>query len=108
MGGKDAASARYIFTKLNPLAAKLFHEDDLHTYAYTEDEGQSGEPTFFVPIIPLVLVNGADGIGTGWMTSVPCYNPRELAEQLKAKLRGKPFEELTPWYKNFTGTISFN
>lgn len=36
------------------------------------------EPDYYVPTIPLVLVNGADGIGTGWSTSVPCYNPLDI------------------------------
>jgi DNA topoisomerase-2 len=56
---------------LTPLAVKLFPESDLHTLNYLEEEGENVEPAYFIPIIPLVLVNGAEGIGTGWMTNIP-------------------------------------
>lgn len=78
MGGKDAAQARYIGTKLSPLTTKLFNEDDLHTLNYLDEEGYTVEPFWFTPILPLVLINGAEGIGTGWSTQVPNFNPREI------------------------------
>jgi DNA topoisomerase-2 len=46
------------------------------------DDNQKIEPVWYIPIIPMVLVNGADGIGTGWMTKIPNYNPREIVENL--------------------------
>lgn len=59
-----------------------------------------------MPIIPLVLVNGAEGIGTGWSTSIPCYNPREIVECLKNKLQGKEISDIDPWFKGFSGEIT--
>ncbi|CAD8099307.1 unnamed protein product [Paramecium primaurelia] len=106
MGGKDAAQARYIGTKLSPLTTKIFNEDDLHTLNYLDEEGYTVEPFWFTPILPLVLINGAEGIGTGWSTQVPNFNPREICQQIKRKLRGEEFEELVPWYKGFTGSIT--
>lgn len=41
-----------------------------------------------MPILPTVLVNGAEGIGTGWSTYVPNYNPRDIAENLKVWVQG--------------------
>jgi DNA topoisomerase II len=76
LGGKEAASARYIFTSLNPVTRLLFNEQDDPVLEFLEEEGQSIEPKFYLPILPLVLVNGAEGIGTGWATSIPQYNPR--------------------------------
>jgi len=55
--------------------------------------------------LPLLLLNGADGIGTGWSTNVPPYNPREICQQLKQRMHGTPFDELTPWYRSYTGSI---
>jgi DNA topoisomerase-2 len=63
LGGKDAASPRYIFTKLDPLARLVFHKDDEALINYLDDDGLSIEPDHYVPIIPMVLVNGCDGIG---------------------------------------------
>ena len=80
MGGKDAAQARYISTKLSPLTTKLFNEDDLNTLNYLDEEGYTVEPFWFTPILPLVLINGAEGIGTGWSTYVPNFNPREICQ----------------------------
>jgi len=70
-GGKEAASARYIFTSISPVTRHLFHEADDAVLTYCEEEGQSIEPNYYLPIIPLALVNGAEGIGTGWSTSIP-------------------------------------
>jgi len=70
-GGKEAASARYIFTSLSPVTRYLFHEADDAVLNYLEEEGQSIEPNYYLPIIPLTLVNGAEGIGTGWSTFIP-------------------------------------
>ena len=83
MGGKDAASSRYIFTKLEAVARKVFHPDDDAVLEYLEDDGQSIEPSYYVPVVPFALFNGADGIGTGWATSVPNYAPAALIAVLR-------------------------
>ena len=105
MGGKDAASPRYVFTKLENIARCLFHPDDDPLLAYLDDDGQSIEPDFYVPVIPMVLVNGSDGIGTGWSSSVPSYNPRDIIASLRNLIKNQPAEPLIPWYKGFTGKI---
>ena len=119
-GGKDAASARYIFTKLSPLARLLFPAADDDLILRRDDDGQLVEPVSFLPIIPLVLVNGASGIGTGWSTGVPMYHPLRITDAVLAALdRGwheasqsdtiraaklQPFE-LLPWWRGFRGEI---
>ena len=103
MGGKDAASARYIYTRLDPMARALFHEADDALLEYLNEEGQVIEPRWYVPLIPTVLVNGAEGIGTGWSTFVPNYNPRDLVAGVRALLRGDEPQPLSPWYRGFAG-----
>ena len=104
-GIKGAASARYIFTNLNPITRKIFMENDDNLLLYNVEEGLKIEPVWYVPIIPMVLVNGAEGIGTGWSTSVPEFNPIELAQNLIRKINGEEMKSLLPWYKGFTGKI---
>lgn len=104
-GGKDAASARYIFTMLSPLARFIFHKHDDPLLAHEYDDNQKIEPVYYVPIIPMVLVNGADGIGTGWMTKIPNYNPREIIDNLFRMMDGADPKPMIPYYKNFTGVI---
>ncbi len=58
----------------------IFNPHDDAILKYMLDDNQKIEPEWYMPIIPMVLVNGADGIGTGWMTKIPNYNPREIVE----------------------------
>lgn len=104
-GGKDAASPRYIFTMLSPLTRMIFHPHDDPLLKYLRDDNLKVEPVWYIPIIPMVLVNGADGIGTGWMTKIPNHNPREIIENLYRMIRGEEPVPMKPWYKNFTGEI---
>lgn len=104
-GGKDIAAARYIETCLNPIARKIFPQDDDPLLQYLTDDNQRVEPEFYVPIIPMVLVNGADGIGTGWSTKVPNYDPREIIRNLKRMIDGGEPIPMKPWYKGFKGRI---
>ncbi len=107
-GGKDHASSRYIFTNLSKTTRHLFNPNDDPLMDYIVEEGQKIEPHYFLPIIPLILVNGADGIGTGWSTNIPCFNPREICENFKMKINKGKFFEMKPWYKGFQGKIEKN
>jgi DNA topoisomerase-2 len=106
-GGADAASARYIYTRLSPFARKIFHAHDDALLKYGESDGNKIEPEMYVPILPMVLVNGADGIGTGWSSSIPNYNPMDIVENLRIRMvEGNTKEDmkpLTPWFRGFTG-----
>lgn len=104
-GGKDAASPRYIFTMLSPLARYIFHKHDDALLKYEYDDNQKIEPVFYIPTIPMVLINGADGIGTGWMTKIPNYNPREIIENLHRMMDGADPKPMVPYYKNYKGVI---
>ncbi|XP_077547658.1 DNA topoisomerase 2-alpha-like [Haemaphysalis longicornis] len=104
-GGKDAASPRYIYTALSPLARLVFPELDDTILKYAHEDNRQIEPEYFLPVIPLVLVNGAEGIGTGWSTRVPNYNPHDIIKSLLLMLAGEEAPELKPWYKNFRGSI---
>jgi DNA topoisomerase-2 len=53
MGGKDAASPRYVFTKLENIARKIFHPDDDPLLNYLNDDGLTIEPDFYMPVIPM-------------------------------------------------------
>ncbi|GLI60786.1 hypothetical protein VaNZ11_003019 [Volvox africanus] len=105
-GGKDAASARYIYTRLGKLTRHLFNENDDVLLKYLNEEGQSIEPEWYMPVLPTVLVNGAEGIGTGWSTSIPNYDPRDVIANLRRLLNGEEQVPLHPWYRGFTGIIT--
>ncbi|KIW93829.1 uncharacterized protein Z519_05144 [Cladophialophora bantiana CBS 173.52] len=104
-GGGDSASARYIFTRLSPFARKLFHQADEPLLSYNYDDDKKIEPEVYVPILPMVLVNGADGIGTGWSSSIPNYNPEDIVENLKRRMAGEEWKPMQPWFRGFKGEV---
>ena len=107
-GGKDSASERYIFTLLNKITRTIFQQSDDAVLEYLNDDGQQVEPIYYAPIIPMILVNGSKGIGTGFSTDIMCYNPKQIIEYLENKLMNIEDDsiEFVPYYEGFTGTIS--
>eukprot|EP01059_Diplonema_ambulator_P029133 TRINITY_DN482_c0_g1_i1.p1 TRINITY_DN482_c0_g1~~TRINITY_DN482_c0_g1_i1.p1 ORF type:complete len:1405 (+),score=647.89 TRINITY_DN482_c0_g1_i1:43-4215(+) len=105
LGGKDHASARYIFTKLDPVTRHIFPKVDDNLLVYKDDDGTPVEPEYYVPIIPTVLLNGQSGIGTGFATNIPNYNPADLISVTRSLINGEEMMELIPWYRGFTGKI---
>ncbi len=83
----------------------LFHPHDEPILNYQIEDDMGIEPEYYLPVLPLVLVNGADGIGTGWSTNIPNYNPVEIVENLRRKMHDEPIERMNPWYRGFKGTI---
>jgi len=106
LGGRDHASPRYIFTYLNPIIRKVFREEDDPILNYLDDDGTPVEPAYYLPIIPMVLVNGAEGIGTGFSTQILPYNPLDIIENIKNMMDDKPLKELRPYFHGFKGKIS--
>ena len=105
MGGKDAASPRYIYTKLEPVTRTIFHPDDDALLNYLNDDGNSIEPDFYVPVIPMILVNGCEGIGSGWSSSIPNHCPREIIANIRRLIAGGEMKPMAPHFHNFTGDI---
>ncbi|XP_056285488.1 DNA topoisomerase 2-alpha [Pseudoliparis swirei] len=104
-GGKDSASPRYIFTMLSPLARLLFPPVDDNLLKYNVDDNQRVEPEWYLPIIPTVLVNGAEGIGTAWASKIPNYDVREIVGNIHRMINGDEPLPMLPSYKGFKGTI---
>jgi len=105
MGGDDAAQSRYIFTKLSNLTRALFREEDDRLCKTLNDDGFPIEPEYYYPIIPALLINGSSGIGTGFSTDIPKYNPVDLCKYILNMIDGKDNILLKPWYRGFNGQI---
>jgi DNA topoisomerase II len=109
-GGSDAASPRYIHTRLSPFARKIFSPLDEPNLDPQYEDGKRIEPKTFAPVIPMILVNGADGIGTGWSTSIPNYHPMDIVRNIRRRMgrfegvdEEQPFQSMTPWFRGWTG-----
>ena len=106
-GGKDSASERYIFTLLNKITRHIYIDKDDHILEYLDDDGLSVEPTHYLPIIPMILVNGSKGIGTGFSTEILPYNPLTIIDYLQHKLQDKETLniEFIPYWYGFKGHV---
>tara|TARA_Y100000816_G_scaffold289290_1_gene275462 strand:- start:390 stop:2189 length:1800 start_codon:yes stop_codon:yes gene_type:complete len=106
-GGKDSASERYIFTQLNQITRNIFIKEDDNILTYLNDDGFPVEPIYYAPIIPMILVNGSKGIGTGFSTEILPYNIKDIINYIKSKLDSKPTEHVkfVPYYEDFEGSI---
>jgi DNA topoisomerase-2 len=106
-GGDDSASERYIFTQLNKITRKIFPVEDDNILTYLNDDGTPVEPIFYAPIIPMILVNGSKGIGTGFSTDIMSYDPLQIISYLKSKLNSEEYNlDFIPYYEGFQGTIA--
>jgi DNA topoisomerase-2 len=108
LGGKDSASPRYIFTQLTSLTRNIFITKDEFVLENVIEEGDIVEPIRYYPIIPMILVNGSEGIGTGYSTNIPPFNPLEIIKNIRAYIGGTHVDklnELKPWYSGFEGLI---
>ena len=106
-GGKDAASPRYIFTNLSELTFHIFNPLDNPLLEYNEDDGKKIEPEWYIPILPLILINGSEGIGTGFSTKVPPHDPELIVKNLFNMMDDKPLEKMIPWFRGFKGSVDF-
>lgn len=105
-GGSDAASPRYIWTEFDTLTTTIFNSEDYPVLNQQFEDNEPIEPEFYAPIIPMVLVNGTKGIGTGFSTDIPPFDPKDIIYNLKQKLKGKEMMEMDPWWQKFEGTVA--
>lgn len=100
-----AGAARYIYTDLSPVFRKIFLKVDDQILEHLEDDGDPIEPRYYLPIIPTVLLNGAEGIGTGFSSKILSYNPVDLKKHCLDLLEGRKPKRLTPWYRGYHGKV---
>ena len=105
MGGHDSASPRYIHTELNKIVDLIYPKIDFNMLEYNDDDGILVEPKYYVPILPMVLVNGMNGIGTGFSTSIPMHDPIDIIKNMKRKIKGEKYGNIGPYFRDFKGKI---
>lgn len=99
------SAGRYIHTKLHSNFRKLFKKEDDDIITYQLSDGLQIEPEFYIPILPVILINGSQGIGTGFASKFLNYNPEDIRQYVIASLSGKKRKPLLPWYRGFKGKI---
>ena len=112
---KQFSSARYIFTHLNiPVMHTLFPECDLPEKRMVE--GEEHEPLVLFPILPLILINGSNGMGSGWSHTIHPHNPLDVLAITRLIVQCMehggdvkdidPSEtDILPWFVHFQGNV---
>lgn len=107
LGGKDSASPRYIHTYLEDIVSKIFRKEDGCLLKHIDDDGEFVEPEYYLPVVPLLAINGSVGIGTGYSTDVPPHKPDDIVCLLRHRLQGTietlEGRPLDPWWFGFKG-----
>lgn len=108
-GGQDSASPRYIYTHLEPIVDAIFRREDAVLLKAVEDDGDLVEPEYYLPVVPLLAINGSVGIGTGFSTDIPPHNPDDIVSLLEHRLKGTlasiEGRALDPWWFGFEGPL---
>jgi DNA topoisomerase II len=109
MGGQDAASPRYIHTYLEEIVSKIFRKEDACLLKHLDDDGETVEPEYYLPVVPLLAINGSVGIGTGYSTDIPPHKPDDIVTLIRHRLMGSvetlADRPLDPWWWGFKGRI---
>ena len=109
LGGKDSAAPRYLYTLLEDITKAIFLDVDEPLLTYNYDDGERVEPMFYLPILPMILINGANGIACGYSSTIQCYDPLDVCKRIKQWLKNGSVtmkNAMTPWYRGFTGEIN--
>ena len=109
LGGKDSASPRYIHTHLESIVDKIYRKEDACILKHIDDDGFIVEPETYYPVLPMLVVNGCIGIGTGFSTDVPPHDPADVVNLLKERLSNKRDTlnniALRPYWLGFKGAV---
>ena len=104
-GGQDHAAGRYIWTKLTANCLKIYNKLDDECLNKVYEDSTLIEPEYYAPILPMILVNGTQGIGTGFSTDIPTFNPIDIIANLISMMDGTTYKEMKPYWRNFKGTV---
>jgi DNA topoisomerase-2 len=105
----EAAAPRYIFTKPSKYFDYLFRKEDDHNLIEQEFEGEKIEPMFYVPALPLILLNGSTGIGVGFASTILARDLNNIISIVNNFLNKKKIEDelFKPSWKGFKGEVSY-
>lgn len=103
----EPSAPRYIYTYPQKYFNDLFKKEDDCNLITQIFEGSEIEPRFFVPTIPILLVNGCTGIGVGFACKILSRNPKDIIKAIRATLEGKRLNSkwFLPYFKGFEGEV---
>jgi DNA gyrase/topoisomerase IV subunit A len=98
----DAVGApRYTDVKRAKAAEMLLYKDLEIIPMEDNYDGSNEQPAHFLPLVPLVLLNGISGIAIGWSTNILPHDLKTLIEATKCALQEKPLPPLPPHFAKY-------
>ena len=104
-GGKDAASPRYIGLSCPWWMSYLYQQEMIDLISRRDVDGDLGEPLWLPCDLPLGIINGGRGVGTGWSTYIPSHHPLQIADWILDRLDGNQPSPLLPYFHGFKGKL---
>lgn len=102
-----ASATRYIFAKMNPVMKSIFNKDDYENLDHQQFEGDDIEPRFYVPVVPMIAINGAEGVSIGFAQKILPRRASEIIKWVKERASNMPTTaDLTPYWSGMTSVVS--
>jgi len=103
---QEASASRYIYASGTDEFFSLFKQEDSPILKHQFFEGEKIEPMFYVPSLPILLINGSEGVSSGFAQKILPRNPEDVKSYIKNTINGKESKTaLVPFFKGFKGKI---
>ena len=102
---QESSASRYIFTYGSDNFFNLFRKEDNNILVRQFFEGQEIEPVFYVPNLPVLLINGSEGVSSGFAQKILPRDPKAIKDYIISSFNNDSLPQLPPFYKGFKGTI---
>jgi DNA topoisomerase-2 len=103
----DAAATRYIFARMNPILKQLYNKDDFVNLEHQNFEGAKIEPRFYVPVLPMLAINGSEGVSIGFAQKILPRKPKEIMKWVKQRATGERITaNLTPHWEGMSCKVN--
>ena len=104
---QEASASRYIYTYGSKEFFQLFNKNDNNILVKQYFEGEQIEPMFYLPTLPLLLINGSEGVSSGFAQKILSRDPQKIKKAIKQTLEGSVYNTnlLTPYFEGFNGVV---
>ena len=103
---QESSASRYIYTYGTSEFFELFKKEDIPVLKHQYFEGNKIEPMFYVPNLPILLINGSEGVSSGFAQKILPRDPKKIRQYIKTVVSGKSSRyDFAPWYNGFNGAI---
>ena len=101
----SAAAARYIECKLGKVAELLLFDDMNQVAMVPNYDEKVMEPVGLLPKLPIMLLNGAEGIGTGFSSVIPSFNHEDIIKSMISFVETGKIKKIKPYFRYYTEKV---